>query len=571
MVLLERLAQRKQHAEELAVLNDLARRLASLRDPGEVLKEVAAQARRLLRTDIAYISLIDNDVLRIEVVNGSMGHALRGIELRPGQGLAGAVLVSGKPVSSESYLADQSLTHDTNVDEAAQSEQLGGILAVPLIVAEETIGVLLAADRQTRKFGAQEIQLLAALAAHAAVALRNAKLFEQYQRANRELQDTLASRQRSTKLREALTAAVLAGDGIDALLNLLIETLDAQVRYMPADEAAATEYLYELTGTRSGEDLFPPGAPGTYRTTAAHGNALVAQVAVHGGHVGCLAAVGDTSFSDEADRLLTTGATAVALIVASERSVAEADRRLRGELVASLLSPTVDEAAVRRRARDSGLALDDIRNVVVLQPDGDSSLTHIAGTCTHLVERNGWSAPHEGRLVLFLADDDTTAVTAKVRALHLPGSAGVAPSNTGLQGLRAAYEAARQTATMLLALGRRHDCRQASELGAYRSLFGQSGRDEVRNFVTATIGPLLDHDRDKDRKLTATLDVYLQQAQHHARTCSLLHIHPNTLYQRLDRVTSLLGPDWRDPNRVLEIQLALKMQDLLTKLDNTSH
>ena len=40
----------------------------------------------------------------------------------------------------------------------------------PLIVDAETIGVLLAADRRGRRFADREIELLAALAAHAAVA-----------------------------------------------------------------------------------------------------------------------------------------------------------------------------------------------------------------------------------------------------------------------------------------------------------------------------------------------------------------------------------------------------------------
>ncbi|HUR01429.1 MAG TPA: helix-turn-helix domain-containing protein, partial [Nonomuraea sp.] len=40
--------------------------------------------------------------------------------------------------------------------------------------------------------------------------------------------------------------------------------------------------------------------------------------------------------------------------------------------------------------------------------------------------------------------------------------------------------------------------------------------------------------------------------------------HANTLYQRLDRVTELLGVDWRDPDRVLQLQLALTLRSLAT-------
>jgi non-heme chloroperoxidase len=58
---------------------------------------------------------------------------------------------------------------------------------------------------------------------------------------------------------------------------------------------------------------------------------------------------------------------------------------------------------------------------------------------------------------------------------------------------------------------------------------------------------------------STTLATYLEQAQRHAQTCSTLHIHPNTLYQRLAPITELLGPSWKDPGRTLEVHLALRL------------
>ena len=165
-------AELRRRAEELAVLNDLARRLAALHDTREVLDEVARQARRLLGVDVAYIMLLRADRLRIEVVDGAMGSAMRGIELESGQGLGGQILATGRPLSSERYLADTGFPHGEGTDAAALSEQLGGILGVPLVAGDDTLGVLLAADRRPRAFGDRDVELLAGLAAHAALALR---------------------------------------------------------------------------------------------------------------------------------------------------------------------------------------------------------------------------------------------------------------------------------------------------------------------------------------------------------------------------------------------------------------
>lgn len=60
--------------------------------------------------------------------------------------------------------------------------------------------------------------------------------------------------------------------------------------------------------------------------------------------------------------------------------------------------------------------------------------------------------------------------------------------------------------------------------------------------------------------------MYLANAQHHARTCSDLHIHANTLYQRLHRADDLLGEGWRGADRALDIQLALRLHDLTERL-----
>ena len=45
-------------------------------------------------------------------------------------------------------------------------------------------------------------------------------------------------------------------------------------------------------------------------------------------------------------------------------------------------------------------------------------------------------------------------------------------------------------------------------------------------------------------------------------TAEVLHVHPNTVSQRLERVADLLGGDWRDPARSLDLQLALRMHAL---------
>ena len=539
----------RRRADELAVLNDLARRLAALRDPREVLSEVARQARRLLGVDVAYIMLLHDDLLRIDVVDGTIGSSMRGIELDRGSGLGGAILRTGQPLWSERYLDDQRFPHRRSVDAAAASEQLGGILGVPMIVGEETIGVLLAADRRPRTFADREVALLAALAAHAAVAIRNADLFDRQRAAAAELSEANEAlrrsndqRQRANDLRDSLNDAVIKGGGLSAVAAVLERVARVEIEIRDADDRT-------LIGVRRET----PGAQ--------------VPVLLPSGSAGSVIARSDPPPDDEALRLLRIGATSVAIVTASQRSLTEAELRSRGEFMHALLASDAGEESLRRRGRAIGIDLDSVRTVAAFDA-GTSDPTPVAQLVARLTgEIGGWSAVHAGLMVVLLPTATVESVRATITRTAdgspLPAAVGLSPCVGGSVGVRSAYESARQTTVVLAALGRTRECAAAAELGIYRSLFSQAGRGELAEFVRLTIGPLLDHDRRRQRDLAVTLQTYLEQAQHHARTCATLHVHPNTLYQRLDRINELLGDTWKDPSHTLEVQLALRLHRLL--------
>lgn len=47
-----------------------------------------------------------------------------------------------------------------------------------------------------------------------------------------------------------------------------------------------------------------------------------------------------------------------------------------------------------------------------------------------------------------------------------------------------------------------------------------------------------------------------------ARAKDQLHVHVNTVTQRLERIGKLLGADWSTPDRAIELQLALRLHKL---------
>ena len=68
-------------------------------------------------------------------------------------------------------------------------------------------------------------------------------------------------------------------------------------------------------------------------------------------------------------------------------------------------------------------------------------------------------------------------------------------------------------------------------------------------FVSSALGPLLEYDERRGTDLVGTLHAYFAAGGSLARTREALHVHVNTVTQRLDRVSKLLGEDWQAPDR----------------------
>lgn len=127
----------------------------------------------------------------------------------------------------------------------------------------------------------------------------------------------------------------------------------------------------------------------------------------------------------------------------------------------------------------------------------------------------------------------------------------------------AAHEEAVHCLEAMLALGRQGTGGSMADLGFLGLVLGES-RD-AGGFVRRTLGPLLDYDSRRGTELLATLEQYFAHGGSLARTREVLHVHVNTVTQRLERIGRLLGEDWNTPDRALEVQLALKLHRAATR------
>ncbi|MBK3526614.1 CdaR family transcriptional regulator, partial [Streptomyces sp. MBT70] len=149
-----------------------------------------------------------------------------------------------------------------------------------------------------------------------------------------------------------------------------------------------------------------------------------------------------------------------------------------------------------------------------------------------------------------------------------PVTVGASAPVTGLarhpETVAAAYAEGRRCLDALRLLGRAGDGAAAEDFGFLGLLL--AGDRDIAGFVERTIGPVVSYDERRGTELVRTLDAYFEGGMSPARTKDALHVHVNTVAQRLERVGRLLGPDWQTPARALEIQLALRLHRLATQI-----
>lgn len=559
-----RLRERSQHAAELTALSDIAGRLASVRDLGDLLGEIAVQARQLLRTDVAYLALVDGDDLRVQFSEGTMGPAIRRINLSMTEGLAGRIVTTGRAGWTSDYLGDATIEHQAEADELATSEQLQSILGVPLRAGGTTLGVLFTAERRHRRFADTEVALLARLAGHAAVAIESSRLFAAertsavgLRAANDRLGANAASLDRAIVLHDRLVEAVVRGGQSADVVQALADVLGAPVQLVDsADRPLAGP---ELGGPSPAALITSAHRRNLILADDGLGRLLLCPVVAAEDYLGCLVVRTTVVIDDAKVRLLERGAMVIALVLVRDRAVADATTRNRGEILAALLERgDTDSDVLSRRADLAGMDLSKAHRLGVVafhHPEGRDISIELARRC------NGLFTEQAGRTVMLVPD------TAELEDLAAHATVGVS-AVVGAAAVPDAYATARQVLRALLALGRHHVIADASALGVYRFLLAGAGTGEAAEFVRRTVGPL--HDRDAARRsdLAATLEEYLASGRQHAATAEALHIHPNTLYQRLDRIGAILGEGWRKPDEALDLLVALRLHRLAKALDD---
>jgi len=194
-----------RQVQELSTLEEITRQINATLDVEQILELVLNRALQMTSAEAGAIDLLDRQQNTLSMLAGQ-GFPVEVCHARPwslDQGVIGRVVRTGQPA----LVAD--VSQDPNY--TAVLPQTRSLLAVPMVSQGEVMGVIVLESPQTAAFGKEDLWFLLGLAGHAAIALENARLYQNVERQLAQL-STLADLSKAISstldLQEVLKTAV---------------------------------------------------------------------------------------------------------------------------------------------------------------------------------------------------------------------------------------------------------------------------------------------------------------------------------------------------------------------------
>lgn len=572
----ENFENKRKRERELSALYETARDLSALRNTDQVLQAIVQRARQLVGSDIAYLSAADDERndFYVKATEGVVSQDFARIRVPRDIGVCGSVARTRRPFYSSNYSTDAAFPHDPSIDEATRGEGVVSILGIPLEVDSQVIGVLFVGDRYVRSYTPQEMAVLSSLGTFAALAIENARLFEESRRAlqaardaNTALRIQAEEVESAAAAHEHLTELVARGGTLDDLAKRVGRVLNGHA-------AVLDERLKPISG------MLPSGCAekeivGAVRESDRTGRsvmlvcedgetALVAAAIGGSARLGSLVVKRRRPFSAPEIRTFERSAIVTGIVLLSNERIAQSAHRTATDAISALARGAADPFTGGTLRQQPGASTISWPLTMMLVDLGDLSFMQIAAPArAALTGRETIFAEFNGDLVVATSSSEPMEIATRLSEELLAATQRrltviVSEPVAGIDHAPARFESLRRCAGLVRDLGQTGRIVAESVLLMYATVFAGRPDGTIDAFVRATAGAIIEHDRRKGSQLARTLAVYFDCGRSLQRAAGKLGIHVNTMRQRLDLIGQL-SPACLDPGCGLETHLALRL------------
>lgn len=485
----------------------------------------------------------------------------------------------------------------------AEEYGVSSVLAAPILFDGSAVGTLDCMVRGSRRFSKEDVATVSLIAQQTALAFEMLRVREvditqlrKLQAAHEALATRTESLRKSESIHERLRQLVLNGGRLTSIAEALADALSGQVlivdsRFGPLAHSFTSNEIARRHAERLSENTrltyLLDAAVSTKSSTMVHeegegASTPISMVPVFlmREHVASILALNVDLASGGFERpALENASTLVALEFLKERHRQDADAHARGNLVHYLLDGQIkdDQELWEVMAHDGYDFKHPHRSFVIRSvPSEPDSRYSVSGEHRRRLEKRiAWSLRQYGiralsgiaqdQIALFVpAEAQAEAVITAIQGAHrssgessaLECRVGIGSASRGVEGLRASYEEAARCATFAERL-RSNRPIDIDRFGLFGLLITSSEPEQLVQFAHETLRPLRGHP-----VLIDFLREYFAVNGSIQELARNTHIHVNTAKYRLRRAGEFLGVDIREVNAMMEVRLALMIEDL---------
>jgi sugar diacid utilization regulator/GAF domain-containing protein len=584
--------------DAIRVFQRVANRILNSGDLNDIFTKITHEAKTRLSADICGIMLKEDDWLVMQRCVGNLASETGVLRMRSGQGVAGRVFATREPCAIEDYVLSDVISRD--FFHLARAERVKSALAVPLLCQNDVIGVLEVWRRRPSQFTPQHTLELATLANLASLAIENVRLGNARESAAKRLEIAHAELQarydvirQSAALQESLTTLLLAGGSLADIAELgsrhlaqpvlILDRRLEVVAFSPAEFEFAPHLAELRTQLKSAADA---------RTLARETKGLRfygQSIAAGGERFGWAAVLGVHEPTDAAQLALGEISTTIALHQMKERAAARALSDKLGSLLWDMIdAPEPVRRTAYDRVRDLGVNLGGDLCLVVCALDeqgrhGSQPPSEVGVSWRQTVAELPARLPLANRtvrlctlrgdeliLVAALRERQTTRSVAELLRRDIErflsgavASLGVSRRVASAESLPTGYHEARTALAVTRRIG--GDRIVAFEqIGVAGLLLSLRDGSDFRGFVADKMAGFSKETPSQREALLETLRAYFAANCSQQATAQQLRLHQKTVAYRLGKIERISGLDLNDHESRMLLDLALRMNDLLS-------
>lgn len=581
-------------AEESKKLFEGIRSISSTLDVHRIIRGIIGNALAVIpAADAGLLHLYDPSIDRLipKATVGFHDTVFKDLKMRVGESIAGKVFEDGIPrmfkTSQETTHAMKNISADNfhSLNHAKTLRDLNGLLCVPISREQKRIGVLVLHQfHQENVFTEYDLDLLQGFADQTSIALQNAELYAEVKQAYEHMAAISAQLQakhddliQRNHIHESIKKLSLQNKGAETIVKTLgkmtghsIYFADWLEQKMYPEKSAlffSWDELYTLLNKRR-----QPVSVNLFSPTSRDAQLFCLYPLINGSiFLGCLMIpLDERGLSDLARMTVEQGSAVLILDLVKKQSISSVLYKRAHDLFQELIASKGNE--LFDRARSMGLQPQAKYYVVYAHLTQCHDLALLEANIHRLITRWKWEF---GKTQIFvygfhnhvtlLISRDGKDIRERLQQASYEWelgkeaslSIGVGSVASGIEQISKSYEEAKKAAHYLTNRSR-SGVVHYKDLGVNRLMLNQSQAD-IDAFIQDVFAPFW-QDPEKYQEWEQTIMTYMKCSQSPQLTAKELHIHVNTLYQRLRKVEELLHIDLRNPEDLLKLQLACHLR-----------